>query len=181
MLPGDEIRWHRSVLILAQVMAWCHQAITWTNVDLLLMRFCDIHLRAISQRVPMINLLYIEFEIILSKLLPHFPGANELYHFAVFDIPRSGHRYTDGTQAECLIVTVNTVGCQVFNASGEEQSAWWPLLFSLDKSNSLIQTGAFLCPIHWSHVLSREWRCGWSSADRRCSNYIWVVSNFITY
>ena len=38
-----------------------------------------------------------------------------------------------------------------------------------------------LCPIHWSHVWSREWRCGWSSADRRCCNYIWVINNFIVY
>ena len=38
-----------------------------------------------------------------------------------------------------------------------------------------------LCPIHWSHVLSREWRCSWSSADRRCSNYIWVVNKSIPY
>ena len=36
-------------------------------------------------------------------------------------------------------------------------------------------------PIHWIHVLSREWRCSWSSADRRCSNYIWVINNFIAY
>ena len=36
-----------------------------------------------------------------------------------------------------------------------------------------------LCPIYWSHVLSREWRCSWSSADRRCSNYIWVIDNLI--
>ena len=28
-------------------------------------------------------------------------------------------------------------------------------------------------------VTSREWRCSWSSADRRCSNYIWVIDNFI--
>ena len=35
--------------------------------------------------------------------------------------------------------------------------------------------------IHWSHVLSWEWRCSWSSADRRCSNYIWVINNFIAY
>ena len=34
-------------------------------------------------------------------------------------------------------------------------------------------------PIHWSQVLSREWRCSWSSANRRCSNYIWVIKNFI--
>ena len=38
-----------------------------------------------------------------------------------------------------------------------------------------------LCPIHWSHVFSWEWRCSWSSADRRCSNYIWVINNFIAY
>ena len=37
------------------------------------------------------------------------------------------------------------------------------------------------CPTHWSQVLSREWRCSWSSADRRCSNYIWVINNLIAY
>ena len=35
--------------------------------------------------------------------------------------------------------------------------------------------------IHWSQVLSWEWRCSWSSADTRCSNYIWVINNFIAY
>ena len=34
-----------------------------------------------------------------------------------------------------------------------------------------------LCVIH----LSRERRCSWSSAERRCSNYIWVMNNFITH
>ena len=38
-----------------------------------------------------------------------------------------------------------------------------------------------LCPIHWSQVLRREWRWSWSNADRRCSNYIWVIDNFIAY
>ena len=33
-------------------------------------------------------------------------------------------------------------------------------------------------PIHWSQVLSREWRCSWSSADRRCSNYILVMKKY---
>ena len=28
-------------------------------------------------------------------------------------------------------------------------------------------------------MLSREWRCSWSSADRRCSNYIWVINKFV--
>ena len=38
-----------------------------------------------------------------------------------------------------------------------------------------------LCPIHWSYVLSREWRCSLSSADRRCSNYILVINDYIAY
>ena len=38
-----------------------------------------------------------------------------------------------------------------------------------------------LSPIQWSQVLSREWWCSWSSADRRCSNYIWVIDSFIAY
>ena len=37
------------------------------------------------------------------------------------------------------------------------------------------------CPIYWSQVLSREWTFSWSNADRRCSNYIWVINNFIAY
>ena len=45
----------------------------------------------------------------------------------------------------------------------------------------LLSSCSCLCPIHWSQVLSREWRCSWSSANRRCSNYIWVINNFIAY
>ena len=39
------------------------------------------------------------------------------------------------------------------------------------------------CPhtIYWRQVFSREWRCRWSSADKRCSNYIWVINDFIAY
>ena len=43
----------------------------------------------------------------------------------------------------------------------------------------LISSCNCLFPIHWSQVLSREWRYSWSSADRRCSNYFWVINNFI--
>ena len=45
----------------------------------------------------------------------------------------------------------------------------------------LISSWSRLWPILWSHVLSREWRCSWSSADRRCSDYIWEIDNFIAY
>ena len=45
----------------------------------------------------------------------------------------------------------------------------------------LVLSFSCLCPIHWSWALCREWRCSWSSADRRCSNYIWVIMNLIVY
>ena len=43
----------------------------------------------------------------------------------------------------------------------------------------LVSSCSCLYPIHLSQELSREWRCSWSSAGRRCSNYIWVINNFI--
>ena len=45
----------------------------------------------------------------------------------------------------------------------------------------LISSCNCLCLIHWSQVLSREWRCSWNRADRRCPNYIWVINNFIAH
>ena len=43
----------------------------------------------------------------------------------------------------------------------------------------LVSSCSCLCPIHWSQVLCREWRCSRNSADRQWSNYIWVINNFI--
>ena len=45
----------------------------------------------------------------------------------------------------------------------------------------LVLSCGVLCRIRWSQMSNREWRCSWSSADRRCSNYIWVIDNFIAY
>ena len=42
-----------------------------------------------------------------------------------------------------------------------------------------VSSHSCLCAIHWIQVLNREWSCSWSNADRRCSNYIWVINNFI--
>ena len=45
----------------------------------------------------------------------------------------------------------------------------------------LISSCSCLCPIHWSQVLCREWRCSWNSTTGNDPNYIWVIINFITY
>ena len=44
---------------------------------------------------------------------------------------------------------------------------------------SVVSSCSCLCLIRWSQVLSREWRCSWSSTDRRCFNYIWSINSFI--
>ena len=45
----------------------------------------------------------------------------------------------------------------------------------------LISISICLCAIYWSQVLSREWRCSWSSTSRQWSKYIWVINSFIAY
>ena len=47
--------------------------------------------------------------------------------------------------------------------------------------NLNVSSLGFQFAVYRSQVLSREWRCSWSSADRRCSNYIWVINNLIAY
>ena len=44
-----------------------------------------------------------------------------------------------------------------------------------------ISSCSCFCLIYWSKVLSKLWRCCWSSADRRCSNYIWMMNNYVAY
>ena len=44
-----------------------------------------------------------------------------------------------------------------------------------------VSSWSCLCAIHWSQMFSREWTCTWSSADKCCSDYIWVINNSITY
>ena len=43
----------------------------------------------------------------------------------------------------------------------------------------LVSSCSCLYPTHSSQVLSKKWKCSWSSTDRRCSNYIWVIIKVI--
>ena len=81
--PSDATWHHRSGStsvhwLMQWLVAWWNQAFTWTSVNFSIVMFCDIHLRAISQRVPKL-LSCMSLKITLLKLLPpHLPGANEL-------------------------------------------------------------------------------------------------------
>ena len=60
------------------LVAWRHQAITWTNVDLSSVRSCGHHVRAISLEMPQSSVTKIYLKITCLKFHSNFPGANAL-------------------------------------------------------------------------------------------------------
>ena len=63
------------------LVAWWHQAITWTNDDLSV-RSSDIRLRAISQEMPQPSVTTISLEISYPNFHSNLPGANKLIRYA---------------------------------------------------------------------------------------------------
>ena len=57
---------------------WQHQAIAWTNVDISLVRFCGIHLRAIPQQMPKLQFCRMNLNSLLLIIFATFPRGNEL-------------------------------------------------------------------------------------------------------
>ena len=68
----------RSGSTMVQVMAWRHQAITWTNVDWSSLTSSDIHMRAVSQEMLQASVTKLSLKIIYLKFYSNLPGANEL-------------------------------------------------------------------------------------------------------
>ena len=68
------------------LVAWRHQAITWTNVDLSSVRSCGIHVRAISQEIPQPSITKISLKITSLEFISNLLGANELkYNRIIID------------------------------------------------------------------------------------------------
>ena len=113
-----------------------------------------------------------------SQFYPHLSG---LLHWQWLKQPwkiwvnRSGtHRNITTTKQSttqpCAYCGVHCIYHQIYNIRHNKSQK---LMF-------LVLSCSCLCPIHWSQVLSREWRSSSSSTDRHCSNYIWVINNFIS-
>ena len=60
------------------LVAWRHQAITWTNVDLSSGRSSDINLRASLQEIHQPSITEIIWKIKYLEFHSNFPGVNEL-------------------------------------------------------------------------------------------------------
>ena len=82
------------------LVAWRHQAITWTNIDFSSVRYCGINLRAIS-REPQLLFSTMSLKTILLRLLPYLPRANELHHLRVSRVNESVWNASDN---ECCYV-----------------------------------------------------------------------------
>ena len=77
--PSDAIRWQGTESTLAQLtVAWQHQTITWTNVDISPVRSCGIHHRALSWEDLKISISKIRWKITSLESNSDLPGANEL-------------------------------------------------------------------------------------------------------
>ena len=70
-----------------------HQTITRTNFDFSVLGFCGFHLRAISEWIPKLLYCILSLKIIVLKLLPRLPGANELNTFLKLKTKKSSMIY----------------------------------------------------------------------------------------
>ena len=75
--------------------------------------------------------------------------------------------------------------CQVWlSSSSPAKAKYYHKLSNISYTKSqnwnfLISSCSCLHAIYWSRVLSQERRCSLISLDRRCSNYIWVINDWI--
>ena len=60
------------------LVAWQHQAITWTNIDLSSKKSCNFLMKTISLEILVISMCNTSTKNTFLKLRPHLPGANEL-------------------------------------------------------------------------------------------------------
>ena len=67
-------------------VAWRHQAITWTNVNLSSLWSIDVHLRAVSVEISQPSVTKISLNIIFLRFYWNLPGVSELTR--VYDFMR---------------------------------------------------------------------------------------------
>ena len=70
---------------------WWHQAITWTNHDLSLVRLCGLHLRAFYLWVPSLIYCITRLNIVLSKFLSNRPGPQLMEFQTLIHWRTAGH------------------------------------------------------------------------------------------
>ena len=91
------------------LVAWWHQAITWTNVDWSLVKSSDIHIRTISLGMPQPPITKICFKITCLEFHSNFPGASELSGVPSIAIWQDQDRMTAMSQSGQCIYTYKCI------------------------------------------------------------------------
>ena len=81
-------RWSRQWLV-----AYCHQAITWTNGDLSSARSSDIHSRTVSQEIPQSSINKISLKINYLRFGHISPRGQWVNSFSSWKICERVHKY----------------------------------------------------------------------------------------
>ena len=130
------------------------QAIIWTNAEILLIGPLGTNFSEILIEIQIFSLKKIRLKMSSAKCCSFRLGLNVLRSFS----------------AGCFIVLYWIMLYWMYHQTSNIRCT---------KAQTCFSSCSCLCPIHWSQLLREEWRCSWSSSDRRCSNYIWVMNNFI--
>ena len=170
------------------------QAIIWTNAGILLIGPLWTNFSEILIEIPTFSFKKMHLKVSSAKWPPFCLGLNVITHYVqvtlhdVTDFKKSSVQEWLAAYADAKIFPVLSVkpswthwmksyGCTkltyTIKPPIEDTSYLTTYMF-------LVSSCSCLCSIRWSHVLSRELRFSWSSTDRQCFNYIWVI-NFIGY
>ena len=97
------------------LVAWRHQAIIWTNIDLSSVRSNGIHLSAILQEIPQPSLTEISLKITSLNFCSNLPGANEFILSCLQIYPTHLLFPINCTQATWIILVPGALG----------ERRWW--------------------------------------------------------
>ena len=126
------------------------------------------------------------FIILMPQLQPTNDQRNNIRHISTSQLLKTFNEYFPQSHPKPPVRWLNTMEFSCYWTKIVPQCHTTVKLLIYGAPNPKTQmflnsSCSCLWPIHWSQALSREWRCCWGSTDRRCSSYIWVINNFITY
>ena len=168
---------------LLQNISWC---CWWNFMEIMICKFNNMvvlkdypFLLAILKNIYCSALMVILFMIwMCDKKIKHTYGEPLLCWIYLLNLRINVH---------VLVISRHGDGSVSWNIAHGKQGFLYPIHHQVSNIsrtkcqhlNILVLSCGCLCRIPWSQMLSREWRCSWSSTDRRCSNYIWVIDNCI--
>ena len=138
------------------LVAWRHQAITWTNVDLSTLRSYAIHPRALSWEDLKLHTNKIRMKFEFLKSHPALPGSNELTHWSC--VIHMNWIIFGQIMVWCLFRSnydLLSIG-QKFQWNTNQNAMIFILLMTFSNSCAWMKIYEFRLMFHWSFFLRFE-------------------------